>query len=207
MTTKTKPKPAPSIVVIPVTVRPNDRDVLLECLEVHEDADPAAAADAMRAIEEHLTLLANRVSHQMERPLPTHVIAALEPLAAKADELAMLCDPGRYPPAVLRELGDRKFASGELWIQLIELSVAVKIAMYRFASAPRGTGQHIRQAREATEETVKLLAELFTRLRSPKPESNADPKEYSGSLREFLTICSGYLPAMPNTKKQEARAA
>jgi hypothetical protein len=90
--------------VNPVLIRSEHRHLVLECLEIDEGVDPERARVAICEVETRLTHLAHMLRQRAQRPLPVHIVAALEPIARRAEELATLVHPGRHPVAVLREL-------------------------------------------------------------------------------------------------------
>jgi len=194
MPTKTKPKwPVDSYAIsIPVRLKDSDKRNLREpCgFDRATDADGAKSVAMFSALESLLTLEFNRLRRVPDRPLPTHVVAALEPIAKKANELAALLDPGKLPVKVLAELDVSDVTDGGAWHLLTKVAVAAELAIFR-NQGKSGEGLHNQAKREAMELAEQQLGNLFDRY-AIGPEA--------GDKAEFLAICEKYLRILPQGK-------
>lgn len=192
MPTKTKPKRPVDAYMIPVRLKDVDREDLRELcgFDRATDADGTKAAAMFSALEWLLIHEFNRLRRVPDRPLPTHVVAALEPIAQKANELAALLHPGNLPVKVLTELEVSDVTDGGAWHLLTGIAAAAEIAISR-NQGQSSTGQHKQAQREAMELAELTIGKLF--------DAHAiDPEEWDKA--NFLKICKKYLPKPPQGK-------
>lgn len=192
MPTKTKPKQPVDAYMIPIRLKDADRAELCELcgFDRATDADEAKAGAMFSALEWLLTIEFNRLRRVPDRPLPAHVVAALEPIAQKANELAALLDPGNLPLRVLAELEVSDVTNGGAWHLLTVIAVAAEIAIFR-NKGQSSTGKHKQAQREAMELAKLTIGNLF--------DAHAiDPEECDKAA--FLNICKKYLPKPPQGK-------
>jgi len=201
--TITRPKAPSGVFSFKIQWREQDCDTLLECLDIDEHTESERAHKALEAIEHHLNACLNFMQRGAEAPLPAHIVAALKPIAAHAEQLAGLVDPARLPIAVLSALALPALDNGHLCLALHELAVSAQVAITRL-SAEQSAGGHVQRAGEQLESARSVLESLFMRLRPEPavPVDQADADEYHASKQEFMRICRGYLPRMPTARKR-----
>ncbi len=185
MPTKTKPKRIPDLHMIPVTLKDADKGELCELCGFDRVTDSggyksAAMLDGLRGL---LTIEFNRLRRVPVRPLPAHVIAALDPIAQKSRELAALMYPGSLPVKVLTELNVSDVTNGNAWLLLTHIANAAEVTISRLQER-NSTGQHKQAQREAMELAELTIGDLF----------DAHAIEPDGwEKANFLAICKKYL--------------
>jgi hypothetical protein len=201
--TPTRPKAPSALYSFTIELSDEHYDLLLECLDIHQQTELERVQIAIAAIEHDLSACFNFIHRGADAPLPAHIVAALKPVAAHAEQLANLVNPANLPAAVLSTLALPALDSGRLCLTLQELAVAAQVAIARL-SANHSAGLHVKRAGERLQAVQSVLETLFTRLRPP-PVSfvNQDAaREYQDSKQDFISICRGYLPRMPTARKR-----
>jgi len=190
MPTKTKPKKPVDPYMIPVRLKDADRVGLSDLcgFDRATDADGKKAEAMFSALEWLLTLEFNRLRRVPERPLPAHVVAALEPVAQKANELAALLHPGNLPVKVLAELDVPEVTDGDAWHFLTRIAGAAELAVRRL-QAQDSTGKHKQAQKEAMDLAELTIGNLF--------DGHAIGQE-GWEKADFLAICKKYLPKQPH---------
>lgn len=203
MPTVTRAKGPSSLFSFKIEWREQDCDTLLECLDIDQHTEPERAQRAIEAIEHDLNACLNWMQRGADAPLPAHIVAALKPIAAQAEQLASLIDPARLPVAVLSALGLPALDDGQLCLTLHELALSAQLALTRL-SAQNSAGAHVQRAGERLEAALNVLQALYLRLRLAPATSvdKAAEREYQDSKQEFMRICRGYLPRMPTARKR-----
>jgi len=97
--TVTRAKGPSSLFSFKIEWREQDCDTLRECLDIYQHTEPERAQRAIEAIEHDLNACLNWMQRGADAPLPAHIVAALKPIAAQAEQLASLIDPARLPVA------------------------------------------------------------------------------------------------------------
>jgi hypothetical protein len=201
VTTVTRAKGPSGLFSFKIEWREQDCETLLECLDIDQHTEPERAQMAIAAIEHDLNACLNWMQRGADAPLPAHIVAALRPIAAQAEQLARLVDPARLPVAVLSALGQTALDNGQLCLALHELALSAQLAITRL-NGRNSKGVHVQRAGEQLEAVQGVLEALYLRLR-PEPEALVDQvteREYQDSKQEFMQICRGYLPRMPTAR-------
>ncbi len=203
MPTKVKPKAEGGLYSVQVTIGEEDKNNLLTDLGFDTALQPQECQAAISVLEQDLTSHFNLMHRQMDSPLPTHVVAALDPIIQKYEELAKLLRADLLPIEVLQELDIRKIDDGSIWEVLTLTAVRGRLVIDRLKQQ-KSSGMHVKRAGELLADIEIALVNFFTKVR-PKTDLNSEAaEEYEASKKEFLKICRKYLPAVPTARKKKS---
>jgi hypothetical protein len=192
MPTKTKPKRPVDAYMVPVRITEKDKLKLQDIAGFDRKTDPdgTRASSLSNALESFLTIHSNKLRRLHDKPLPTHVVAALKPIAKDADKLAALLHPNNLSMEVARELGGYDVA-GKAWHLLTEIRIAASFAIGKLEQQDC-TGIHRKQHSDTMELAKADLGQLF---------SSHAIYPSDGDEAEFIKICLRYLPKPASAKK------
>lgn len=192
MPTIPRSKPPVDAYIAPIHITSADVRKLKDlAFDPNEDPDGAIGISLISDVAELLPIAFNMLRRLPARPLPTHVVAALEPIAKKANELATLLHPDKLPMEVCRELGGYD-VSGIAWHLLTQISMSATVAIKRLEQQDC-TGQHNRRLSEAMASVKTALEQIFDKY-AIEPED--------GDKAEFLAICLDYYLPKPSSKNK-----
>lgn len=185
-----------------VKVTDEDLDILYFTVCIDSEVEQKKANKFAEDIEGLLNRRAYKLVCAMHKPLPAHVVAALEPIHAHAVALAALLDSSSISSEVQNALDVPQIDDGHAWDLVTRIGIACQVAITSLKSESR-SGLHKKQYSQALQYATELFIDFFESTRSPSPEHQGDEernseeqREYDDDKKEFLALCLKYLPDM-----------